>query len=215
MTDPQRRALNDQVTRFWGSVAKAYDWGPLQRNAYQQPHDEMLALLRERGAQKILDVACGTGILADRIQRELDPDEIDGVDMSEGMLARAKALSDKVRWQIAPAEQLPFEDGGLDAVVTTSAFHFFNQAAALREFHRVLRPGGIAAVTTISPRQPVTPLLNRLVPQQWSATQFLPPDQIRALFEDAGFTIAEQRRVRRPAWSKAFAADLFTVGVKG
>jgi methionine sulfoxide reductase catalytic subunit len=44
------------------------------------------------------------------------------------------------------AEQLPFDDGALDAVVTTSAFHFFNQPAALREFHRVLASGGLVAV---------------------------------------------------------------------
>ena len=49
-----------------------------------------------------------------------------------------------------PAEQLPFDDGTLDAVVTTSAFHFFDQPAALREFHRVLASGGLVAVASLS-----------------------------------------------------------------
>ena len=47
-----------------------------------------------------------------------------------------------------------FDDGALDAVVTTSAFHFFDQPAALREFHRVLAPGGLVAVSALSTRQP-------------------------------------------------------------
>ncbi|EFV13510.1 class I SAM-dependent methyltransferase [Segniliparus rugosus] len=155
----QRRPLNNQVTKFWGSVARAYDWKPLQRWGYRAPQDEMIAELRARGAKRVLDVGCGTGILADRIERELDGREVAGVDLSEGMLARAKALSDKIDWRLSPAEKLPFDDASFDAVITTTAFHFFNQPAALREFHRVLRPGGFAAVSTISPRQPITPYL--------------------------------------------------------
>src|SRR4029077_16896025 len=115
------------------------------------------AQLKAHGADKVADIACGTGILAARIETELHLDQIFGVDMSEGMLAQAKARSSKVTWLTAPAEELPFNDGALDAVVTTSAFHWFDQPAALPEFHRVLKPGGIAAVTTISPRQ-VLPL---------------------------------------------------------
>jgi ubiquinone/menaquinone biosynthesis C-methylase UbiE len=53
------------------------------------------------------------------------------------------------------AEQLPFDDGALDAVVTTSAFNFLNQPAALREFHRVLASGGLVALATLSARQPL------------------------------------------------------------
>jgi ubiquinone/menaquinone biosynthesis C-methylase UbiE len=56
------------------------------------------------------------------------------------MLEQARVRSDRVKWMRGPAEQLPFDDGTLDAVVTTSAFHFFDQPAALREFHCVLAP---------------------------------------------------------------------------
>ena len=211
VTNQRRRGFNDAVTRFWSLAAPMYDFQVLQRWVYRPPQDEMLLHLRATGSRRIADIACGTGILADRIERELDPDEVYGVDMSEGMLAQARARSSRVQWLRTPAEQLPFDGGALDAVVTTSAFHFFDQPAALREFHRVLAPGGLVAVATITPS-------GRLPLQRLSGNRFNPAhnpsrSELRALFEDAGFTVNDQHRVRRPARTR-FVTDLITVGVK-
>ena len=150
-----RRSFNDAVTRFWGWAAPAYNLPVLQQWVYRPAHDEVIAQLRAHSSARVADIACGTGILADRIERELHPAEVYGVDMSEGMLNQARARSTGVQWLRGPAEQLPFDDGALDAVVTTSAFHFFDQPSALRDFHRVLAPGGLAAVSTLSARRPL------------------------------------------------------------
>ena len=131
--------------------------------------------------------------------------------MSDGMLAKARARSSAVQWRKSPAEHLPFEDGTLDAVVTTSAFHFFDQPAALREFHRVLASGGLAAVATLSPRQPLP--LHRLSANRLNPAHNPLPAEMRALFENAGFRVSDQHRVRRPAWTRLLS-DLITVGVK-
>ena len=139
---PQRRGFNEFVTRFWGVAAPAYNLPFLQQWVYRPAHDEVVAQLRDHQSARVADIACGTGILADRIERELHPAEVYGVDMSEGMLNQARSRSTAVQWLRGPAEQLPFGDGAVDAVVTTSAFHFFDQPAALREFHRVLRRVG-------------------------------------------------------------------------
>jgi ubiquinone/menaquinone biosynthesis C-methylase UbiE len=211
MTEVRRRGFNEAITRFWSVAAPAYDAQFLQRWVYRPAQDEVVAQLKSAGSRRVADIACGTGILADRIARELDAAEVYGVDMSDGMLAQAKARSSQVQWLKGPAEQLPFDDGALDAVVTTSAFHFFDQPAALAEFNRVLAPGGLAAVATISPAAPL--------PLQWlSENRFNPshnpsPAQMRELFEGAGFTILEQRRVHRPLWTKLIP-DLITVGTK-
>jgi len=113
------RQFTDAVTRFWTLAAPIYDFPFLQRWVYQPAQDEVVAELHSRGARRIADIACGTGILAARIQNELQPDEVYGVDMSDGMLEQARARSAVVQWRRGPAEQLPFADGSLDAVVTT------------------------------------------------------------------------------------------------
>ncbi|MBO0679918.1 methyltransferase domain-containing protein [Mycolicibacterium sp. S2-37] len=207
----QRRGLNSAITRFWSIAAPVYDTQVLQRWVYRPAQDEVIAALRERGSRRIADVGCGTGILADRIQRELEPDEVFGVDMSEGMLAQASARSTRVWWMRGPAEKLPFADGALEAVVSTSAFHFFDQPAALRDFHRVLAPGGLAAVATISVSYPEA--LDRLTAGRFNPAHNPSPAELRALFSDAGFTVVDQRPVGRPLWTKVIN-DVITVGVK-
>ncbi|MGV0627154.1 class I SAM-dependent methyltransferase [Mycolicibacter minnesotensis] len=206
-----RQAFNDVVTRFWSFAAPAYNARFLQHWVYRPAQDELIAALRAHPGGRVADIACGTGILADRIERELTPETTFGVDMSAGMLAEARKRSPRVHWLTAPAEQLPFEDGALDAVVTSSAFHFFNQPAALREFYRVLAPGGMAAVTAMSPRLPDP--VRALSGLRWNPAGQPTPRQLRTLFTDAGFDVADQHRVARPAWT-LIVSDLITVGVK-
>jgi ubiquinone/menaquinone biosynthesis C-methylase UbiE len=211
VTSVPRRTLNDAVAQFWSIAAPLYDLPFLQQWVYRPAQDEVIAALKANDAHRVADIACGTGILAARIASELHLDEVYGVDMSDGMLAQARARSSDVHWRKGPAEHLPFEDGTLDAVVTTSAFHFFDQPAALRDFHRVLAPGGLAAVATLSPRQMLP--LHRLSANRLNPAHNPSPSEMRALFEDAGIAVSDQHRVRRPAWTLVLS-DLITIGVK-
>jgi ubiquinone/menaquinone biosynthesis C-methylase UbiE len=195
---------------MWTFLAPVYDLPCLQQWVYRPPHDEVIAQLRSHGSRKIADVACGTGILSDRIERELHPGEIYGVDMSEGMLEQAHARSDRVKWLRGPAERLPFDDGTLDAVVTTSAFHFFDQPAAVRDFHRVLAPGGLVVVSALSARQSA---LQAPAGHRWKPQHNASPAEMRWLFEGAGFAVRDQHRIPRPLWTRIIS-DLITVGTK-
>lgn len=210
MTTPGRQ-FNAAVTRFWSVAAPLYDLPFLQRWVYRPAQDEVVAKLRAAGSQRVADIACGTGILAARIQSELRPPEVYGVDMSDGMLEQARARSPEVRWMKGPAERLPFEDGSLDAVVTTSAFHFFDQPAAMREFNRVLVPGGLVAVATITP--PLPKVLDRFAAGNSTVMHSPTPAEMRKLFTGAGFEITDQRPVDRPVWTR-MVWDLITVGAK-
>ena len=98
--------------------------------------------------QRVLDVACGTGILA----REIAPrvgsaGHIVGIDPSPGMIAVAKQLAPAIEWRDGVAESLPFPDRSFDAVVSQFGLMFFtDRSQALHEMLRVLIPGGRLAV---------------------------------------------------------------------
>lgn len=94
--------------------------------------------------QRILDVACGTGVLAKTIFEQIgDEGSVVGVDNNEGMLAIARKKAPQIEWIQAPAEKLPLEDESFDNVVSQFGLMFFeDKKTALKEMFRVLRPNG-------------------------------------------------------------------------
>ncbi len=99
--------------------------------------------------RSVLEVGCGEGELAERMQRELDA-EVVAIDQSERMVELTGARSVDAR--LADVRDLPFEDGSFDgAVAAWVLFHVENVDRALAELARVLRPGGrLVAVTNFS-----------------------------------------------------------------
>ncbi|MDM0116738.1 class I SAM-dependent methyltransferase [Variovorax sp. J22R133] len=94
----------------------------------------------------LLDVACGTGLVTSAAaQRGV---RVVGVDFSPNMVAAASELYPTLQFREADAEDLPFADGAFDAVVIKFGVHHFPfPVQALREAHRVIRPGGRLALT--------------------------------------------------------------------
>ncbi|WP_084653869.1 class I SAM-dependent methyltransferase [Nocardia altamirensis] len=205
-----RRGFNRGVAAFFDVAARAYDLGSLQRVVYQPPQDEMIDFLRANGARRIVDIGCGTGILTTRIARDLRPEAVYGIDMSPGMLARARRRSAEVQWRNEPAEQLGLAAESVDAVVTTTAFHFFNQPAALAEFHRVLTPGGLLAISALNLRSRWSAPVQRLSGTRLSPAATPSPQQMRDLIATAGFELIAQRPVRRP-WYSRTVPDVITM----
>ncbi|HEY7105033.1 MAG TPA: class I SAM-dependent methyltransferase [Acidimicrobiia bacterium] len=91
-------------------------------------------------ARTAADVAAGTG----KLTRLLVPSGVSllAVEPVSGMRAFLRSTCPGVPVVAGTAELLPFADGSLDAITVAQAFHWFDAHAALREFHRVLRPGG-------------------------------------------------------------------------
>lgn len=176
-----------------------YDLPLVQRLTYRPVQDAVVAALRRGACRRVLDVGCGTGLLATRLRRELEGVTIAGCDFSHGMLQHARARPERVAWVQGDALRLPFRDGVLDAVVSTEAFHWFpDQPRALAEFFRVLAPGGRCLVALVNtPNETVRAafrLASRAVgqPFDWPTR-----DQMRALFVRAGFRVEAQRRIFR------------------
>ena len=96
----------------------------------------------------LLDVACGTGVLASAGSRRVGArGAVTGIDLNPGMLSVARKLNGEVDWRQGPAEELPFADESFDAVVSQFGLMFFqDRSAAIGEMLRVLKPGGALAV---------------------------------------------------------------------
>lgn len=97
---------------------------------------------------RVLDVACGTGILARGAVERVGPSgHVVGLDPNPGMLAVAQKLDDRIEWREGTAEAIPSEDGVFDRVVSQFGMMFFpNPEGAVREMVRVLAPGGGFAI---------------------------------------------------------------------
>lgn len=91
--------------------------------------------------QAVLDVACGTGIVARTAAERVGPQgRVVGVDLNDPMLAVARRLRPDVDWRRADAATLPFDDASFDAVLCQAALMFFPEPEqALREMARVVK----------------------------------------------------------------------------
>jgi SAM-dependent methyltransferase len=101
-----------------------------------------------RPGDSVLDVACGTGVVArTTADRAGEDGRVVGLDLNEAMLAVARRLRPDLEWRQGDAADLPFADGSFDVVLCQSGLMFVpDPVRALREMRRVTRPGGTVAV---------------------------------------------------------------------
>jgi len=127
--------------------AASYDerFSELQRTK----HDAVLARVTVQDGARVLDVGCGTGLLAARLPRA----RVVGVDLSSGMLERARVRLLPVQ---GSALALPFRDGAFELVfaVTSLLVPARELTRALLELGRVARPGARVAVTLLRENAP-------------------------------------------------------------
>jgi SAM-dependent methyltransferase len=106
-----------------------------------------------RAGQSVLDVACGTGIVARlAAPRVGSSGRVVGTDLNDAMLTVAGQVRPDLRWEQADAAAQPFADAEFDAVLCSLGLMFFpDRGRALREMARVCRPGGTLGVLVPGP----------------------------------------------------------------
>jgi ubiquinone/menaquinone biosynthesis C-methylase UbiE len=151
---------------------------------------------------RLLDLACGTGVVARTAAPRVRPDgAVTGVDVNPGMLntARGAAREDTgIEWREADALDLPFPDGSFDVVVCQQGLQFMSDRVAMaREARRVLGAGGRLALSTwrcMDHNRGFARFAEALDARSAAAGEIMrspfafdDPDELRRLLGDAGF----------------------------
>lgn len=126
----------------------------------------LVKVVRRSGARHIVDMATGTGDVALALANRISGVKVTGLDLSEGMLskARAKTKGEDVTFSQADCLHTGLPEASADAVtVAYGVRNYADIAAGLREIARILRPGGTVAILELStPVSPITKPLYKL-----------------------------------------------------
>ena len=136
--------MSDSDKRFAGSIPRLYE-SHLVPLIFAFYAEDLAARLRTAPLSRVLEVACGTGVVTRALAAALPANvSIVATDLNQAMLDHAQTLGpQRAEWRQADALQLPFDDGEFDAVVCQFGAMFFpDKPKAFSEARRVLRPGG-------------------------------------------------------------------------
>lgn len=153
------------TTAVFNKVANDYDH-PCARY-FPLTADNILFLLKPKRGDRVLDIATGTGAVATTLANAIEPGRIDAIDLSEGMLGQLYKTMEKqgltnINLHVMDAESLEFRKDYFDTVVCSFGLFFMSDMlAALKEWARVIKPGGNILFTSFDLKafQPMTKLL--------------------------------------------------------
>jgi SAM-dependent methyltransferase len=145
MAEPERWQVSTDAAEVYESC-----FVPAIFGAWARPVADAAGI---RMGNKVLDVGCGTGVLAREALRRVGQEgQVVGLDLNEGMLAVAARAEPKIEWRQGDAASLPFEDASFNVVVSQFALMYFpDRVASLSQMWRTLAPGGRLAVAVWAP----------------------------------------------------------------
>lgn len=140
-------ALDQANQTYFDRWAESYDKGRISE-WFQYTQQLTVGLMDLSPHSKVLDVGCGTGFAVLMLGSMLTSGKACGVDISEEMISQAKAkvsqeLGDRVEFQQACSDNIPYPSEEFDFIMCTNSFHHYpDPLLALAEMRRLLKPGG-------------------------------------------------------------------------
>jgi ubiquinone/menaquinone biosynthesis C-methylase UbiE len=211
----------------WDLVANGYAETTMQMLA--QYADEAIAASNLKPGSKILDVACGPGMLA--LMVAPDAGEVHGIDFSAPMLDIfkqhvARTGHNNITIRHGDAQALPYANNTFDAAFSMFGLMFFpDRCKGFAEIYRTLKPGGTIAVTSWAPidRSPAMQTMfgairaiNPSIPEPQKSIDTLEnPDVFRQEMQDAGFRDVKIHSVTRFAFPALSIPKFWDDMVKG
>lgn len=194
---------------------------------------KLVARAAPHAGEHVLDLACGTGIVARRVAPLVTPDgHVDALDLNPVMLSEARNAAAREEVEIAfhdgNMEAVPFPDDAYDLVTCHQGLQFApNRPTAVSEMRRVLAAGGRVVVGCWGALadQPLSAKLAPIIAQHVGAPVFDVPfslgdvDELRALFIAAGFsdvqleTVSHTTRFPHPDRYVAMLVDGIIAGI--
>ncbi|MEJ7838770.1 MAG: methyltransferase domain-containing protein [Thermomicrobiales bacterium] len=163
------------------SVADDYD-DSLPHHVMDHYQAKRVGFIKQHAqpGSKVLDVGCGTGVLAEALVNE--GYAVTGLDPFQGMLKHVKQRVPELETVHGSGENLPFADDTFDFTYCVAVMHHVaekgNVLSTLKEMARVTKPGGKIMVWDHNPRNPYWPYLMRRVPQDTGAERLIPDSEI-------------------------------------
>ena len=160
---------------------------------------------------RLLDIACGTGIVSRKLASQTNVDHVDAIDVAAPMIDKARTLTGSdhpITFHIASADNLPFDDNSFSAAYCQQGLQFFpDKVAALKDAARVVEPGGkltFAVWTYANEGNPVFGAFEEIVARELGEdlVPFGPfslgsADQIKTLADEAGLANTAIERAER------------------
>src|SRR3984957_4528308 len=135
------------LSRSFGAVADDYD------RLRSGPSPEALDWLLPRGADDVLEIGPGTGILTRLLVERVG--HVTAVEPDERMRAVLAASDPRIEVLAGQAEEIPAGSSSVDVVIAQSAWHWVDESRAIPEVARVLRPGGRLSLVWTGPDRSV------------------------------------------------------------
>lgn len=230
------KSKKEEVAEMFDNISKRYDFLNhfLSLGIDKIWRRKAVNQLREIAPKKILDLATGTGDFAIALLK-LNPTEIIGMDISNGMLEvgrqkmKKKAVDNIIQMKLGDSENIPFEDGYFDALtVGFGVRNYENLEKGLTEMLRVLRKDGKAVILEFSKPKKfpvkqyygfhskyIIPFFGKRISKDVKAYEYL-PESVAAFPEGKDFETILQKVGYRNVTSKLVSGGIATIysGIK-